>query len=207
MKNGLISILVVVCVIFLGIGLGAAVNHATNSTPSINSTKVGYTLNLVVKMEWYNASVGYAAKYMVLEKNGSLGSSAKINLPASQVIRIDIVSYDQGISPPYLQSYANVKGTISNSMILTAGNSTMNSSLSGSQALQVSSVNCGEITHTFSLGINSTLLNIPVEAGHNVTAYFELNNVGIYDWWCMCPCGEAAMSTPGWMIGEVDIVT
>lgn len=191
-------VVVLVAVFFVGSGYLGKVPSELQASPQ----QTDYTLNLVIKDSWYNSSAGYQPAFFVLS-NGSLHSSADIHLPVSQLIRVNIVSYDQGISPPFLKSAANVTGTVYDQMGIYRENTTGLDSVDAGTINQVSSVNASLVTHTFTINIPGNMVNIPVEAGYNDSAFFMISQAGNFSWGCMCPCGMAPMSTPGWMMGTV----
>lgn len=202
MKKNVLFAVVIIVVLVGGLSFWSLAAQSHASETSLLGQDPGYTLNLVIKDAWFNSTLGYQPAYFVLS-NGTLESSANIILPAHEVIRVNIISYDTMISPPFFTSYANVSGTIENLMEITTGNSSLNSSFAPGMSRIASSVTYASITHTFSLSLPSGTINIPVEVGHNDTAFFEINQPGTYSWACMCPCGLGPMSTPGWMMGTV----
>ena len=71
----------------------------------------------------------------------------------------------------------------------------------------VTSVPAVDIAHTFT--IPQLGINIPVPISSTVTAFIKIDKAGTYTWFCETVCGsgttglEGAMSTSGWMMGDV----
>ena len=78
----------------------------------------------------------------------------------------------------------------------------------------VTSVNASNISHTFTVIDSNShrILNIPVGPSTTINTIIEFTATGTFHWQCYVPCGsgstgwDGAMSTPGWMEGNV-IVT
>ena len=202
MKRNYLFAIVVIVIVVCGGFVGSLAVEQNSNLVSLLGQNPSYTLNLVIKDAWYNSTLGYQPAYFVLQ-NGQLESSASINLPVHKEIRINIVSYDTMISPPFYSSYAEVSGTVDGLMEVTSANSTVNTSFAADLSHVASAVSYAKVTHTFTISISGQTVNIPVQAGYNDTAFFEINQPGNYTWGCMCPCGQGPMETPGWMIGEV----
>jgi hypothetical protein len=152
----------------------------------------------------YNGTVGTMPAFYVLGPNG-LQSSAVINVPVHRLIKLVIVNYDDGAANMTQSGVNTVSGTPGNT-ILVASNTNINSTqgaagivIRGGQT--ASSVDPSVLAHTFS--VQSIGLNIPLPVSSTVVAYFTINNPGTYIWQCMTLCGDAAMSTPGWMTGSL----
>ena len=82
--------------------------------------------------------------------------------------------------------------------------SQVNSASFFSNSTSVSSLSANNIAHTFTVGGLDGIgqdLNIPVGHGVEFTQFYA-NNTGKYMWMCHVPCGPAAMSTMGWMMGN-----
>lgn len=220
--------IVIAIVVIGGVGIGVSYYH----TPAVarasgTSSSSPYQLTLVVTTNnQYNSSAQQPAYYVLI--NGTLQSSATINLPANRVINLTIINYDDGAGGPLgggsgNNSLYNVIGTIGGTMQVT-NNTNVNSTLSGSTGSSgginvvggktVKSIPIGEAAHTFTI-LNSTnpnevVLNIPLPITSIVTAQFTLHN-GNYNWQCEAPCGTGAsgwggaMETPGWMTGTVAV--
>ena len=119
-----------------------------------------------------------------------------------QTVTVQIVSFDDGAAPlmgQYMR-YAMVMGT-------TNGRELVN----GKPTANVSDIN---VAHTFTapgLGFNMPIPVAPTGGHIVVTASFVANKLGTFVWHCYAPCGSGtngmggAMSTMGWMTGEVHV--
>lgn len=101
--------IIAVIVVVAGIGIGAAYYDSVSSVHSA-TVQPSSTLTLVITPNnWYNATIhghnpyighhGGQPAYFVLEPNGTLASSATIDLPAHELISLNIIDYDSGTSP------------------------------------------------------------------------------------------------------------
>ena len=213
--------MIVLLTIGMGVGWGvqSTVVQSTTGTVTTTITQSGnqsqtqgpYSLTLVITTgNMYNSSVGDQPAYYVLTSHG-LESSADISLPANRLIELTIVNYDDGNANLTSSSYANVQGTV-NGTITYVNNDVVNSTqgqngiaVKGSQI--VSSVPPAQVAHTIT--IPSLGINIPVPVSSTVTAFIKIDKAGTYTWLCETACGsgatglEGAMSTPGWMTGDV----
>ncbi|MCL4328535.1 MAG: hypothetical protein M1151_07710 [Candidatus Thermoplasmatota archaeon] len=201
MVKGLVTAVTVLIVVTVVLTVPVQFFQPAQSSEFKVPAKVQATLNLVIKDKWYNASAGMQPAFFVL-KNGALYNSSSIYLPAGEMIRVNIVSYDEMNSTLFMQSYSNVSGTLDNKIVQDSGNSTLASDTQLMRDPAVSSVSPSSVTHTFSLEANGTLINVPVTMGLNTTAYFDIENPGVYSWACMCDCGPS-MYASGWMFGTV----
>lgn len=190
---------------------GTASTYTTTTTVTGTNASSPYVLTLAITTNSiYNATVGDQPAYFVFGPNG-LTSSANISLPAHQLIKLVIVNYDDGGANLTDQKYANVAGT-QNNVETIINNDNVNSS-QGATGIQVnggetvSSVAADNIAHTFT--IPQIGLNLPIPPSSIVTAYFTINQIGTFSWFCFTMCGsgatglEGAMATPGWMTGSV----
>lgn len=218
MNKVIIMIALVFILFFAGLGAGYGISSLSSGTRTAVSTPTAqenqtspYVVTLVLTTNnLYNSTIGDQPAYYVLGPNG-LQSSANLSLPAHRLIKLVIINYDDGNATLSSSQYANVSGTMDNS-ISYVNNAVVNSSegangivINGVQ--NVSSVPQSEIAHTFT--IPSLNINIPVPVVSTVTAYFTISAAGTYTWLCMTECGSGtngsggAMSTPGWMTGSV----
>lgn len=220
MQEKVFYALVVAVVLIGGIGVGVAYYHAPAAQPqATSSATTPYQLTLVVTTNnFFNSTVDQPAFYVLV--NGTLHSSATINLPANRLINLTIIDYDDGGAAPLgnpgspNNSYYNVTGTIGDVMHVV-NNTNVNSSASASNinvngGATLTNVTQGNVAHTFTiLNGTATLLNIPLPPSSVVTAQFELTGSGSYTWQCEAPCGSGAdgwgqaMVTAGWMTGTV----
>jgi hypothetical protein len=115
------------------------------------------------------------------------------------------VNYDDGNASLNFPADSVVSGTLDGS-IFVASNANINSSQGGGGielkgGEKITSVSPAVVAHTFT--VPSLNLNVPVPISSTVVAYFTLDKSGTFLWFCMTACGDAAMSTPGWMKGSV----
>jgi len=187
-------------------GKTVSTTTVTNTTTTTNaSASTPYVVNLVITTEnTFNNSVGAQPTFYLLGPNGLL-SSAKIDLPANRLIKLVIVNYDEGNATLNVPNDNVVSGT-SDGTVFVASNANINSSqgtsgisLTGGQRL--ATVSQAVLAHTFT--IPSLNLNIPVPVSTTVVAFFTVTKAGTYTWFCETACGDAAMSTPGWMTGSL----
>jgi F0F1-type ATP synthase membrane subunit c/vacuolar-type H+-ATPase subunit K len=188
-----------------GVG-GKGVSTTTVTSNVTNSTSNSpFVITLVISTNSnFNSTEGAQPAYFVLGPSG-LQSSAQISLPANRLIKLVIVNYDDGNATLNVPNDNVVSGT-TNGTIFVASNSNINASegasgiaVNGGQTL--SSVPVADIAHTFTVpGLN---LNIPVPTSSTVVAYFTVSKSGTYTWFCETSCGDAPMSTQGWMTGSL----
>ncbi|HME19643.1 MAG TPA: hypothetical protein VKF15_07910 [Nitrososphaerales archaeon] len=226
MNTSVLTVAAMIVLLSIGIGIGWGFQSTVVPTPSAitvtatqtltttqasSSNQGPYVLTLVLTTgSIYNSTVGDQPAFFVLTPHG-LESSANIVLPAGRLIELVIVNYDDGNATLESPQYANVQGTV-NGTITYANNDNVNSS-QGAKGMvvkggeTVSSVPLGDIAHTFT--IPSLGINIPVPVSSTVTAFIKIDKAGTYTWFCETTCGsgdtglEGAMSTPGWMTGDV----
>ena len=191
---------IAVIVVVAGIGIGAAYYDSVSSIHSSSSQVVSSSLTLIVTPNnWYhNSTINHRQPaYYVLEPNGTLASSAIINLPAHQLISLTIIDYDSGFSP--LLGNVTINGTVQNNsyfakVVGTVGgveyiyngtpeavNGTLSSNVSNGMQVNhgagwavsalpwVGNASGGwEVTHTFTvLNGANIMVNIPTWAGSN----------------------------------------
>lgn len=209
-RTYIVAIVAIIAVAGFGISYNIANSAAQNSTGANSSV---YAVTLVITTNnIFNQTVGDQPAYYLLE-NGTLHSSAVINLPADKTISLTIINYDDGPADVASQ-YANVVGTTNNQ--ITIINDTNVNSSQGTSGINisggavVSSVPNTNIAHTFTIlgSAGAVVVNIPVPPSSVVHTTFTLNS-GSYTWQCEAACGSGtvgwggAMSTPGWMTGTV----
>ena len=222
LNSGALTVASLIMMLSIGVGVGWGFQSAvapqstgtvTTVTQQTNSTQSQgpYQLTLVITTgNTFNSTVGDQPAYYVLTGHG-LQSSANISLPVNRVIELTIVNYDDGNANLTSPQYASVQGTVDGT-ITYVSNANTNSSqglkginVKGGQT--VTSVPAANVAHTFT--IPSLGINIPVPVSSTVTAFFKIDRAGTYTWFCETLCGsgtnglEGAMSTPGWMTGDV----
>ncbi|MCW6168680.1 MAG: hypothetical protein LVQ96_02695 [Thermoplasmatales archaeon] len=177
-----------------GVGIGVGYYHVITTAP-VPVTQKETSLTLVITPNNYfkNATISHRQPaYFVLEPNGTLGSSAKIVLPAHTLISLTIIDYDSGVATNIgpngtanVTSYTNFTGTVGNVGYVyngtaqyvngtLSGNSTNNITISHGAGWKVhhmpwnSTFGGWEVTHTFTI-LNGTqiMLNVPSWAGDN----------------------------------------
>ncbi len=163
-----------------------------------------YNVDLVIAtVPSENQSVGNQYIFFQSE-NGSLMSSAMITVPAATEIKITIINYDSGVDAPMVQSATNVTGVVGNDIQVFNGVSVPQTSLaSSSGSVNYNSVPASKLSHTFS---TSTGINIPILPNSTEIAYTYFQNTGTYSWGCLCQCGQFSMDSPGWMVGQINVV-
>lgn len=217
MANDSMKYLAVVGVIVVFV-IGAAAGMFIN-TPQASSSEP-YHLTLVVNdNNNFNSTVGSQPAFFVLQ-NGVLTSSANISVPGNKKIELTVMNYDDGGDTVGLQKGFNLStvltGTGNNTMLtVTDGESVASQDKNGqeiaAESFYTSGVNASNVSHTFTvLDSNyNVILNIPVEPSSTVTTTVEFTATGTFHWQCYVPCGSGtsgwggAMSTPGWMEGNV----
>lgn len=226
MEIGKKLFVLLVVVVIAAAAFGVTYNF-THAVPKQQTVSGPYKLTLVVTTNnYYNSSVGAQPVYYVLN-NGTLQSSAFIQVPADQNIQLTIVSYDDGPAYPLglpsepagsnnsgLSSLYNVTGTVGNVENVindTNVNSTiLNSGINISGGQTVSSLSDFGVSHTFT--VSQLGLNVPIPPSSTVVTTLYFTHQGTYQWQCEAPCGSGptgwggAMSTAGWMMGTLNVV-
>jgi heme/copper-type cytochrome/quinol oxidase subunit 2 len=185
---------------------GATTTTATTTVSGSNSSEP-YVVTMVVATDSiFSTSASDQPAFFLLGPHG-LESSASIVLPAHRMIKLIIINYDDGNATLPQNSGNVVSGTSGNS-ILVASNDNINSTQGPSGIIvrggeNVSSVPADTVAHTFS--VPTLNLNIPLPVSSTVVAYFTIDKAGTYTWFCFTLCGDAAMSTPGWMTGSLAV--
>jgi plastocyanin len=205
--RGAVIVTLLIVVAISGVAIGYGIESTVPTTPRTTTTgsQAPYEVTLVIATNnVYNSTEGAQPAYFVLGPKG-LESSANITLPANRLIRLVIVCYDDGNASLEVPNDNVVSGT-ANGTIFVASNANINSTegpsgiqVNGGQSL--SSVPVADVAHTFT--IPSLNLNIPVPTSSTVVAYFTVTKAGTYLWFCETSCGDAPMSTVGWMRGSV----
>ncbi len=185
---------------------------------NMSLSKQPYNLNLiVVPHQPWNASAGEHQPAFIVLSNGALSSSANISLPANTEIETNIFNFDTW-GPLAQDSYANVTGTVGGK-VFYLNDSMVNSTVTGSQANPTgisvsggqwaSTVPVAQVSHTFTIALGSSNINIPIADSSTVSTSFYINQTGTFSWACWDACGsgtngmEGAMVSPGWMTGSV----
>jgi len=211
---GLTVAVLALALVIGGLGAGIAISGhlgtpatttVTTTTGSSTNSSSPFVLTLVVTINnLFNSSALDMPAYYVLGSHG-LQSSASISVPAHRLIKLVIINYDDG-NATMVQSGVNVVSGTQNNTIQVASNNYINSTqglsgivIRGPQTL--STVNPDDLAHTFT--VQSLGLNIPLPTSSAVVAYFTIDQPGTYVWQCMTLCGDAAMSSPGWMTGQL----
>ena len=153
----------------------------------------------------WNATTGQP-KFFVVGDSGP-ESSANIALPLNTLIQLTIISYDTP-TPGGPAGVGQVNGTVGGVVYMINGTNP-----AGSEPAQlgqnVTAVPEISVAHTFT--IPELGVNIPVVGGYTEVAYLYFTKAGTFQWLCMTPCGlgasgtSGAMSTAGWMTGNVTI--
>ncbi len=190
----------------VGSGGGTSVATTTVTTTTTNSSSSSpFVITLVIATDSiFNSTAADQPAFFVLGQNG-LQSSANISLPANRLIKLVIINYDDGNASLVVPADTAVSGT-TDGTIFVASNDNINSS-QGAGAIDVkggesvTSVPADQVSHTFS--VPSLHLNIPIPVSSTVVAYFTVHQVGSFTWLCETLCGDAAMSTKGWMTGSL----
>jgi hypothetical protein len=192
-------------VVLTGHGVLGASTSTTTTTVSNSNSSSPYVVKLVVTTNSiFNSTAGDQPAYFVIGPSG-LESAGKISVPAHRLIELVIVNYDDGNASLLQSSGGTVSGTLGGRVFL-ASNDNINAS-QGSSGINlvggenVSSVPVEDVAHTFT--VPTLNLNIPVPLSTTVVAYFTINQAGTYLWFCETACGDAAMSTTGWMQGSL----
>lgn len=217
------KLFVLLVVVVLGATAFGVTYNFTHATPKQQSVSGPYKLTLVITTNnYYNGSAGQQPVYYVLN-NGTLQSTANINLPADQMIQLTIINYDDGPAYPLgqpskttgsgLASLYNVTGTVGNVEKVineTNVNSTYNGGLQIAGGQTVSDLASYSVSHTFTVG--QLGLNVPIPASSTVVTNLYFTQQGTYQWQCEAPCGSGptgwggAMSTAGWMMGTINVI-
>jgi len=210
--GGLTVAVLALALVLGGFGAGMSLGHGTGGTTTLTSTQTvtnssaPYVLHMVIATNSiFNSTALDQPGFFVVGPNG-LQSSANIALPVNRTIELVIVNYDDGNASFTQPNINTVTGTVGGT-IFVANNDNINSSETSSNTLMLqggqtlSSVPEDAVAHTFS--VPSLGLNVPVEVSSTVVAYFKITHAGTFTWFCLTACGDAAMSTAGWMTGSL----
>lgn len=146
-------------------------------------------------------------KFYVVGASG-LESSANIRVPVHTLIELTIISYDTP-TPGSLDPDGKVLGTVGGELYLINGTTAMGTDPTQHWGQNVTSVSGSMLAHTFS--VQQLGINIPVVGGDTEIAYLYFNQTGTFQWVRLTPCGfapngsQGAMSTPGWMEGQITV--
>jgi len=218
------TVAVIGALIILSVAIGGALgtigsqNETSVSTvtqtvsSSATNSSAPYVVTLVITTEnTFNSTIGTQPAFFVLGPNG-LQSSANITIPAHRLIEMVVINFDDGNASLTAPQFANVTGTVNNSVNFY-NNDEMNATeaasgivLQGGQT--VSSLDADHLSHTFT--VPQTGLNIPIAVESTEVAYFESGGPGSYTWLCQSLCGSGdgsggAMITAGWMNGVLTV--
>jgi len=185
--------------------LYVGINYPHSSPVAQQTGPFRLTLMEVMDTAW-NSTVAQP-QFTIMATNG-MQSSANIQLPAHTLIQLTIISYDTP-TPGSTDAEGKVSGTVGDTMYLINGTTAMGTDVSQRWAQNVTSVPGAMLAHTFT--IQQLGINVPVIGGDTEIAYLYLNQTGTFQWICLTPCGlgptgmGAAMSTAGWMEGQVTV--
>jgi hypothetical protein len=214
---GLTVAVLAIALVIGGLGAGIAISgrEGAPATTTVTTTATGtstnsstpFVLTLVVTINnIFNSSAGDMPAFYVLSPQG-LQSAAVISVPAHRLIKLVVINYDDG-GADLVQAGVNVASGTVNNTIQVASNNYINATQGSSgivirstPAQTLSTVDPSDLAHTFS--VQSLNLNIPLPTSSAVVAYFTINQPGTYTWQCLTLCGDAAMSSPGWMTGSL----
>ena len=199
-----------VIIILLGavVGLTAlyvGVNYPQSGSATQQAGPFRLTLMEIMDTAW-NTTV--AQPQFTIMGTNAMQSTANILLPAHTLIQLTIISYDTPTAGS-TDAEGKVSGTVGGTMYLINGTTAMGTDVAQRWAQNVTSVPGSMLAHTFS--IQQLGINVPVVGGDTEIAYLMLNQTGTFQWICLTPCGlgpngmGAAMSTPGWMEGQVTV--
>lgn len=193
-----------------GFGAGAALSGGgsvttTTTTKTVGNASAPYVVTLVIATDSiFNSTASDQPAFFLMGPHG-LQSAGNIALPVNRTIELVIVNYDDGAADPVQSGVASVSGTTGGT-VFVASNANINSTQGPSGIIvrggeTVTSIPAGNLSHTFSAP--SLHLNIPIPVSSTVIAYFTVTKSGTFLWFCLTSCGDAAMSTTGWMTGSL----
>jgi hypothetical protein len=186
-------------------GANVTTTTTATTTKTVANSSSPYVITLVIATDSiFNSTASDQPAFFFMGPNG-LQSAGTISLPVNRTIELVIVNYDDGAADLVQSGVNSVSGTIGGSMFV-ASNDNINSTQGSSGIVirggeTVTSIPAGNVSHTFSAP--SLHLNIPVPVSSTVIAYFTVTKAGTYLWFCLTACGDAAMSTTGWMTGSL----
>ena len=183
-------------------------HYATAPVISTTSQQIGpFKLTLMEIMDTAWNSTIAQPQYSIFGAKG-LEPAANLSLPVHTLIQLTIISYDTPTAGS-TDDEGKVTGTVGGTVYLINGTTAMGMNVPASWGQNVTSVPGNMLAHTFT--IQQLGINIPVVGGDTEIAYLYLNQTGTYQWICLTPCGfgptgmGGAMSTPGWMEGQVTV--
>lgn len=184
MRSGAVVMTGAVLLVF-GLMAGGILGHV--ATPPVVTTTGTDHLYLTVAFDPYTGLDQYFP--------------ANFTVPANVPVLITITNYDNG-SNTIPSGFNQVRGTVGGTETLT------NATVSG-QA--VSSVPADQVAHTFTLDASPYGVNVPIPAADRqtptvVTFTVVFTTTGQFVWHCEAMCDDAAMTTPGFMMGTVSVV-
>lgn len=172
-------------VLVLGVLVGGILGHL--SAPPVVTTSGTDHLYLEVAYDPYTG----------LDKYFPANFSVPVNVP----VIITITNYDNGTNT-IPAAYGQVRGTVGGTETVT------NATASG---VAQTAVPVDQVAHTFTLEAAPYNINVPIPAAQDTTPTVVTFTVlftteGQFVWHCMAPCDDAAMMTPGFMMGTVTVV-
>lgn len=201
MKEKLQSVLIVAFIIMVFI---SSISYVFAEGNNQQSSSGYYQLNLVIEEKSSGGSNSSNMYSFYVLNHGVLEPSNILKVPFGKEVKITIVNFDQGISPPLTAEAGNVSGVVGGTMLASSSISVSQAQSPGPESWQsVSYLPASEISHTFS---TSTGLNLPIFPHSTEVAYTYFNAVGNYSWACMCQCGITSMSSAGSMMGELVVL-
>ncbi len=125
---------------------------------------------------------------------------ANFSVPANVPVIITITNYDNGTNP-VPAAFSQVLGTVGGTATIANATAT---------GVAVTSIPADQVAHTFTLITGPYTINVPVPAAQgttptSVTFTVVFTSAGQFEWHCMAPCDNAAMTTPGLMTGFVTV--
>jgi hypothetical protein len=212
-----IAAFVLILVVGLAAGYGAGVmitgthvvTQSMTATETATLAQASFKLTLMEIMDTGWNSTMAQPQFSVVGPTGTgLESSANIALPANTLIQLTIISYDTPTAGS-TDAQGKVSGTVGGTVYLVNGTSAMGTDVTQRWGQNVTSVPGAMLAHTFT--IQALGINIPVVGGDTEIAYLYLTQTGTFQWVCLTPCGfgptgmQGAMSTAGWMEGQVTV--
>jgi len=182
-RSGSIVVIGAVLLVF-GVLVGGILGHA--AAPTTVATAGAEHLYLAVAYDPYTGLDKYFP--------------ANFTVPANVPVTITITNYDNGTNT-VPEAFSQVQGTVGGTETVT------NATASG---VAITSVPADQVAHTFTLDAAPYNINIPIPAAQDttptvVTFTVVFTTVGQFQWHCMAPCDDAAMTTPGFMMGLVTV--
>ncbi len=125
---------------------------------------------------------------------------ANFSVPLNVPVLITVTNYDNRTNP-VPAAFSQVLGTVNGTETIT------NATASG---VAVTSVPADRVAHTFTLITGPYTINVPVPAAQDttptvVTFTVVFTSAGQFQWHCMAPCDDLAMTRLGLMTGIVTV--